>query len=154
MIFSFHRSESNVLLTCWFETLQVSWWYTYTCIWKLLHISPRKIVAKVDNLHPAACTSLGPALSVAMGIVSGSVGSEIILCTDGAPNGGIGSLSSCTNDNHFYVKVTLHLLWSVLLLNYPWPIQKSNLMPQFYKSYRKFESFVDGSRNIDQVQSN
>lgn len=61
----------------------------------------------IDMLRPKGCTSLGPALSVAMGIVNGSVGSEIVLCTDGAPNGGIGSLSSygVESGNHFYIKV-------------------------------------------------
>lgn len=75
------------------------------------HIKPLsesydKMKTIIDMLRPKGCTSLGPALSVAMGIVNGSVGSEIVLCTDGAPNGGIGSLSSCgvESGNHFYIK--------------------------------------------------
>lgn len=68
----------------------------------------------IDILRPKGCTSLGPALSVAMGIVSGSVGSEIVLCTDGAPNEGIGSLSSYEDesDNHFYIKVGIDRAYS------------------------------------------
>ncbi|XP_048733712.2 circularly permutated Ras protein 1-like isoform X2 [Ostrea edulis] len=69
--------------------------------------SYQKIVTNVNKLRPKGCTSLGPALSVAMGIVEDSVGSEIILCTDGAPNGGIGSMSRDAVEN-FYVKAGEH----------------------------------------------
>ncbi|XP_062584325.1 circularly permutated Ras protein 1-like isoform X2 [Saccostrea cucullata] len=68
---------------------------------KPLTESYQKIVTEVNKLKPKGCTSLGPALSVAMGIVNGSVGSEIILCTDGAPNGGIGNMN---RDPNFYVE--------------------------------------------------
>ncbi|XP_061173237.1 circularly permutated Ras protein 1-like [Saccostrea echinata] len=68
---------------------------------KPLTESYQKIVTEVNKLRPKGCTSLGPALSAALGIVNGSVGSEIILCTDGAPNGGIGNLN---RDPNFYVE--------------------------------------------------
>jgi hypothetical protein len=43
-------------------------------------------------LAEGGATALGPALSVCVGIASAHRRSEIILCTDGAPNVGIGSL--------------------------------------------------------------
>lgn len=88
----------------------------------------------IDMLRPKGCTSLGPALSVAMGIVNGSVGSEIVLCTDGAPNGGIGSLSSCEvrPGSHFYIKVGILLI----LLNYRNPIgKKESIIMLILKSF-------------------
>lgn len=93
-----------------------------------------KMKTIIDMLRPKGCTSLGPALSVAMGIVNGSVGSEIVLCTDGAPNGGIGSLSSCEvrPGSHFYIKVGILLI----LLNYRNPIgKKESIIMLILKSF-------------------
>jgi len=47
-------------------------------------------------------TALGPALAVAVGIASSVPRSEVIVCTDGLPNVGIGSLPS---DPNFYKEI-------------------------------------------------
>ncbi|OWF45608.1 circularly permutated Ras protein 1-like [Mizuhopecten yessoensis] len=52
------------------------------------------ITAKITDMHTRDCTALGPALATAIGMVTGTKGSEVILCTDGAPNSGIGRLHS------------------------------------------------------------
>ena len=61
-----------------------------------------ELVGKVDNMATKGCTALGPALSVAMGVCMGTSGSEIVLCTDGAPNTGVGGTG---NKETFYKKV-------------------------------------------------
>ena len=59
------------------------------------------------------CTALGPAISEAIGIAMGTNGSEIVLCTDGAPNEGVGG-GQCYgedgNEDNFYRKVCACLL--------------------------------------------
>jgi len=49
---------------------------------------------KVDALSEGGATAMGPALSVCLGIASSHRKSEIVLCTDGAPNVGVGSLEA------------------------------------------------------------
>ena len=75
-----------------------------TCV--LLHCC-RKTNELVQNLQPQGCTALGPALAVSCGLVAATPHSEVVLCTDGQPNAGIGSLSSgaVTYDAQFYTKV-------------------------------------------------
>ena len=63
------------------------------------------LTSKVDSLQTEGCTALGPAVSVAMGIAMGTAGSEIVLCTDGAPNQGVGGNSSGETKEAFYKKV-------------------------------------------------
>jgi hypothetical protein len=53
-------------------------------------------------LTQTGSTALGPALSAAVGLASQRVGSEVILCTDGLPNSGIGSNGSGTS---FYTDI-------------------------------------------------
>lgn len=57
-------------------------------------------------MRTEGCTALGPALSIAMGIAMGTTGSEIVLCTDGAPNQGVGGgTDGSESKEHFYKKV-------------------------------------------------
>jgi hypothetical protein len=53
----------------------------------------KALSARVAALRTAGCTALGPALATAVGIASDSSGSQIIVCTDGAANVGIGATS-------------------------------------------------------------
>ena len=47
---------------------------------------------KIKGLHDAGGTALGPALAISAGIIADSPMSEVILCTDGEPNEGVGTL--------------------------------------------------------------
>ncbi|XP_060554043.1 circularly permutated Ras protein 1-like [Ruditapes philippinarum] len=49
---------------------------------------------KIGNLRTEGCTALGPALAISAGIVAGSPISEVVLCTDGEPNTGVGNLDT------------------------------------------------------------
>ena len=69
------------------------------------------LMAKVDSMRTEGCTALGPAVSEAIGIAMGTSGSEIVLCTDGAPNQGVGggaSFGEDGNKDNFYRKVGNH----------------------------------------------
>ncbi|XP_071839229.1 circularly permutated Ras protein 1-like isoform X2 [Apostichopus japonicus] len=57
---------------------------------------------QVSKLSLAGSTALGPALALSVGFLSKTPGSEIVLCTDGQPNEGIGSLP---RDPGFYDKI-------------------------------------------------
>ncbi|XP_064603913.1 LOW QUALITY PROTEIN: circularly permutated Ras protein 1-like [Liolophura sinensis] len=61
------------------------------------------LTSRVESLRTSGCTALGPALTVCIGITSKVPVSEIILCTDGAPNVGVGGDTSA-RDN-FYAQV-------------------------------------------------
>ncbi|XP_033730993.1 circularly permutated Ras protein 1-like, partial [Pecten maximus] len=52
------------------------------------------ITEKINNMRPKDRTALGPALATALGMITGCQGSEVILCTDGAPNSGVGKMNS------------------------------------------------------------
>ena len=61
----------------------------------------------VGELYTAGSTALGPALAICVGLVAGQPRSEIVLCTDGMPNSGIGRLN-CSNEPNghtFYSQV-------------------------------------------------
>ncbi len=50
---------------------------------------------RVENINATNSTALGPGMLSAIGLASlGSLGSQIIVCTDGASNLGIGSSRS------------------------------------------------------------
>ena len=51
------------------------------------------LATRVGNLRTTGSTALGPALATAIGLASDAAGSQIILCTDGAANVGIGSVT-------------------------------------------------------------
>ncbi|KAK3751627.1 hypothetical protein RRG08_012688 [Elysia crispata] len=57
----------------------------------------------VRALSTRGCTALGPALSLCMGYVSKTPSSEVVLCTDGEPNVGIGSRRGIPTD--FYRQI-------------------------------------------------
>ncbi|XP_041351895.1 circularly permutated Ras protein 1-like [Gigantopelta aegis] len=60
----------------------------------------------VGDLNTTGCTALGPALTFCVGFVSKMPGSEVVLCTDGMPNEGIGSLQGQSQHGQkFYEKV-------------------------------------------------
>ncbi|XP_071490582.1 circularly permutated Ras protein 1-like [Diadema antillarum] len=54
--------------------------------------SVEELRTKVNGLRTAGSTALGPALCVSIGLLAKDPGSEIVLCTDGEPNVGVGSL--------------------------------------------------------------
>ena len=64
----------------------------------------------MQGLHTAGCTALGPALAVSVALASDRLtSSEIILCTDGVPNTGVGSLSGRRDVTGFYNTVSIYL---------------------------------------------
>ena len=50
------------------------------------------------------CTALGPALAISAGLIAASPLSEVVLCTDGEPNVGVGNLDY-EHGKDFYKKV-------------------------------------------------
>lgn len=70
--------------------------------------SCRNLTSKVDSLNTEGCTALGPAVSLALGIAMETTGSEIVLCTDGAPNQGVGGNNASESKEQFYRKVGNH----------------------------------------------
>ncbi|XP_046580582.1 circularly permutated Ras protein 1-like [Haliotis rubra] len=71
---------------------------------KPLRLSHDNLMEKVADLHIGGSTALGPALAICAGFVSDVPSSEIVLCTDGAPNSGIGSKADNIRDS-FYTKI-------------------------------------------------
>ncbi|KAK3093559.1 hypothetical protein FSP39_017307 [Pinctada imbricata] len=67
---------------------------------KCLSESYSNLQDKVESLRTEGCTALGPALSIACGIVTGTKGSEVVLCTDGEPNTGVGGTN--INNTSYY----------------------------------------------------
>lgn len=71
---------------------------------KSIKESKNQLAEKLFALEEDGATALGPALAVALGIASQKSGSEIILCTDGVPNEGIGSDQDPKRDD-FYKQI-------------------------------------------------
>ena len=68
----------------------------------------RNIRQLIEDLQPNGITSLGPGLAVSLGLVALHPGSEVILCTDGMPNSGLGSLGdSSVAGKEFYLEVNI-----------------------------------------------
>jgi len=59
-----------------------------------LNSSSRFLFEKIAKLEEEGSTALGPALFIGVGIASQQPCSEVILCTDGLPNVGIGDLDN------------------------------------------------------------
>ncbi|XP_077998423.1 circularly permutated Ras protein 1-like isoform X2 [Glandiceps talaboti] len=79
--------------------------------WTGLHSienSCRSLTAQISSMVITGPTALGPALTVCVGLVSEKPGSEIILCTDGVPNVGLGSIGEGSSDVTFYNKIGEH----------------------------------------------
>ncbi|BFZ11808.1 hypothetical protein BsWGS_14847 [Bradybaena similaris] len=72
---------------------------------KSIEESFQSVSDAVANLSPGSSTALGPALSICVGYVSNIPGSEIVLCTDGEPNVGVGSNHSGVGNDGFYRNV-------------------------------------------------
>ena len=68
--------------------------------------------SKIEGLHEGGGTALGPALAISAGIISEAPMSEVILCTDGEPNVGIGLLSGGGSNagSDFYKTVNIFAL--------------------------------------------
>jgi len=66
---------------------------------------------KIKNLWTEGCTALGPALAISAGIIASQPLSEVILCTDGEPNVGVGQIEGPTHGRLFYNKVHIHILY-------------------------------------------
>lgn len=69
----------------------------------------RSMDAKIGALHTAGSTALGPALAISAGIISNIPMSEVILCTDGEPNQGIGSLNGSRRQAGAEFYKTVHI---------------------------------------------
>ena len=60
----------------------------------------------IDEIKEGGGTALGPGLSTSVGIARKFPGAEVIICTDGEPNSGVGSLGSGgTGDIKFYQNI-------------------------------------------------
>ena len=59
---------------------------------------------KIDRMFTEGCTALGPALAISAGMIAASPMSEVVLCTDGEPNVGVGNLDY-EQGKDFYKKV-------------------------------------------------
>ena len=80
--------------------------------------------SKIEGLHTTGSTALGPALAISAGIIADSPMSEVILCTDGEPNVGIGSLSGSRRQGgaEFYRRVNFDIVMCnlyILSIIYP-----------------------------------
>lgn len=67
------------------------------------------LLKKVESFKTSGCTALGPALAVAIGIASGHASSRVVLCTDGAANQGVGTISNGNTEmaSTFYTTASL-----------------------------------------------
>jgi hypothetical protein len=68
----------------------------------------RGVVKLVEDLRELGSTALGSALTLSVGMACEHTHAEVILCTDGLPNVGLGMLqkSSADYDPGFYTKVS------------------------------------------------
>ena len=79
---------------------------------------------RVKSLSEGGSTALGPALAIGVGMLAKQPGSEVVLCTDGMPNQGVGSLERYGhrgNDPNFYTRVRhIMIILTVLVLPADW----------------------------------
>lgn len=66
------------------------------------------IKRKVQHLETGGTTALGPALALCVGMASNFPSAEVILCTDGVSNVGVGNLEGGRSDSGFYSTVRRH----------------------------------------------
>ena len=74
----------------------------------------RDLKASVTALRTTGCTALGPALAVSASMAAAQGGSaEVILCTDGMPNTGVGAVDGggAGRGREFYEKVSVRMLY-------------------------------------------
>jgi Mg-chelatase subunit ChlD len=67
-----------------------------------LHRSKDSLARRLSNLKFSGSTALGPALAIATGIAAQAPHSEVIICTDGTSNIGVGMTGV---DDLFYPKI-------------------------------------------------
>ena len=60
----------------------------------------------MKGLHTGGTTALGPSLALCVGMASNFPSAEIILCTDGVSNVGVGNLEGGRADTGFYTTVS------------------------------------------------
>ena len=78
--------------------------------------SPSDIKGKVQGLHTGGTTALGPALALCVGMASNFSSAEVILCTDGVSNVGVGNLEGGRSDSGFYSTVRAYPKFSFTVL--------------------------------------
>ena len=78
---------------------------------------------KIEELQTIDSTALGPALAISAGIIADSPMSEVILCTDGEPKVGVGTLSGSRRQGgaDFYKRVNT----GIFLFSYCTLVRKS-----------------------------
>ena len=70
--------------------------------------SCKTLLRQLHAVEVSGCTALGPALATAIGMCSNASGSQIIVCTDGVANIGVGKLDSKGKDTSgFYNNIAL-----------------------------------------------
>ena len=62
----------------------------------------------MQRLETGGTTALGPALALCVGMASNFSSAEIILCTDGVSNVGVGNLEGGRSASGFYSTVSRH----------------------------------------------
>ena len=93
--------------------------------------NPRNLDKAVKGLHTSGCTALGPALSICAGFLSKVPSSEIVLCTDGMPNVGVGSLQGSRQQAGFYRTVSSYLCLSPFVSVCPFRSVSASVGPSF-----------------------
>ena len=78
------------------------------------YVATSSIDLKIEQLRTEGCTALGPALAISAGIIADRPMSEVILCTDGEPNTGVGSLPDRTGIS-FYDRVAIITVFYIKL---------------------------------------
>ena len=96
-----HRSH-----TCTITRTQTHWHtHTHTYTHTRTHQSS-DVKTSVSGLHTGGTTALGPALALCIGMASNFPSAEVILCTDGVSNVGVGNLEGSRSDPTFYTTVS------------------------------------------------
>jgi Mg-chelatase subunit ChlD len=67
----------------------------------------RTLLRQLHGISPKGCTALGPALSCAVGMCGkyDSSSAQIVVCTDGEANTGVGTLNNKKDDSGFYASL-------------------------------------------------
>lgn len=60
----------------------------------------------MNSLNTGGTTALGPTLAMCVGMASNFPSAEVILCTDGVSNVGVGNLEGSGNGQAFYTTVS------------------------------------------------
>lgn len=81
---------------------------------------------KLFELEEGGATALGPAVTVAIACAKSSIGSRVVICTDGLANVGIGNLEGADQDEaiaqaaqNTYNQLVSEMLCTFFLLPFP-----------------------------------